>query len=307
MDEAGLVHLVNKAVEEQFGYRRRELFGQPIEVLLPEDLRGAHQALRKAFLQAPESRSMGAGRDLKARRKDGRTMPVEIGLNPIEQDGVRGVLATVVDISERKEIERRQQILMNEVRHRGRNLLTIVQAIAQRTLNDGRTTAQARKAFLDTLSALSRTQDIFLEARTAALADLVSAELAPFADRVTIEGDEILLTQSAAQDFALIIHELATNALKYGALSAPAGRVLVSAHEDGSELAFLWEERGGPKVKPPARQGFGQTILNDVPRRFSTDIAIDYRPQGLRYSLRADLGRICHVVDLATRRAPEAH
>ncbi len=305
VDEEGLIQIVNKAVEDQFGYLRAELFGHPIEVLLPEELRGGHAGHRTAFLRRPETRPMGAGRDLQGRRKDGTTMPVEIGLNPIEHDGQRGALATVADISERKAGERRQQLLMNEIRHRGRNLLTVVQAIALRTITDDRTAAQAREAFIAAIAALSRTHDLFLQTTTAPLAVIVEAELAPFRDRTTIAGCEVMLTQSAAQDFALIVHELATNAVKYGALSAAEGAVSVSALEDGAHLTFVWEERGGPSMKPPTRQGFGHTILNDVAKGFSTRVDADYRPEGLRYELTAELGRITNVVELAARRAPD--
>ncbi|MEQ9151645.1 MAG: PAS domain S-box protein [Parvibaculum sp.] len=306
VDEAGLVQLVNRSVEEQFGYLRDELFGQSVDILLPAEVRDEHAQLRKAFLLHPQARPMGAGRDLQGRRKDGTTMPVEVGLNPIVRDGRRGALATVTDITERKAAERRQQILMNEVRHRGRNLLAVVQAIARRTMTDDRSTPQARKAFTATIAALSRTHDLFLKTSTAPLADIVAAELAPFGDRTVIEGCEVLLTQSAAQDFALIIHELTTNAAKYGALSAPDGVVSVSARDDGAHLAFVWEERGGPTVKRPTRHGFGHTILNDVARGFSVEVAADYRPEGLRYELKAELGRISSVVALPVRRVPEA-
>jgi PAS domain S-box-containing protein len=306
VDGEGVIQLVNKAVEEQFGYLRDELFGQPIEVLLPEELRAGHVGLRMAFLQRPESRPMGAGRDLQGLRKDGTTMPVEVGLNPIEHGGQRGTLATVADISERKANERRQQILMNEIRHRGRNLLTVVQAIASRTLTADRSTLQARIAFMATIDALSRTHDLYLTMTTAPLAAIVEAELAPFGDRMTVAGCEVMLTQSAAQDFALIIHELTTNAVKYGALSAPEGVVAVSAREDGACLEFVWEERGGPPVNPPTRRGFGHTILNDVAHGFCVHVAAHYYPDGLRYELRAELDRITNLVELSARRTPEA-
>ncbi len=150
VDEADLVQLVNKAVEQQFGYLRSELLGKSVDRLLLEELRDEHAKLRTAFLQSPETRPMGVGRDLQGRRRDGTTMPVEVGLNPFERDGRRGALATVADISERKAIERRQQVLMDEVRHRGRNLLAVVQAIAVRTMTDDRTVAQARKQWKNT-------------------------------------------------------------------------------------------------------------------------------------------------------------
>jgi PAS domain S-box-containing protein len=305
VDEAGLVQLVNTAVEEQFGYLRAELFGQPIEILVPDELRAGHADLRGTYQLSPQTRQMGAGRDLQGRRKDGTTLPVEIGLNPFERGGARGVVATVVDISERKASERHQQVLLNEIRHRGRNLFAVIQAIALRTMTADKSTVQARKGFMAAVEALARTHDLFLKAASASLADIVTGELAPFADHATIEGCEVLLTESAAQDFALVLHELATNATKYGALSASSGAVTVSGHVDGAHLTFVWEERGGPPVTPPTRQGFGHTILNDVAHGFCTQVVADYRPEGLRYELKAELGRITNLVDLSARRAAE--
>lgn len=305
VDEAGQVQLINKAVERQFGYLHGELFGQSVDVLLPEDLRAGHAKLRMAFLEGPETRPMGVGRDLQGRRKDGTTVSVEVGLNPFERDGRRGALATIIDISERKAIERRQQILMDEIRHRGRNLLAVVQAIAVRTLTDDRTVAQARKQYIATIQALVRTHDLFLATTTAPLASIVEGELAPFADRATVQGCDVMLTQTAAQDFALIIHELATNAVKHGALSTGNGTITVSSAQDGKHLTFVWDESGGPPVKRPTRQGFGHTILNVVAHGFCTHVSADYRPEGLRYELKAELGRITNVADLASRRAAE--
>jgi PAS domain S-box-containing protein len=306
VDEAGLVQLVNKAVEQQFGYLRSELFGQSVDVLLPEKLRDGHVKLRRAFLQNPQTRLMGAGRDLQGRRKDGTTMPVEVGLNPFERDGRRGALATVADISERKAIERRQQVLMDEVRHRGRNLLAVVQAIALRMMTDDRTVAEARKQYIGTIQALARTHDLFLATTTVPLASIVEGELAPFADRVTVEGCDLMLTQAAAQDFALVVHELTTNAVKHGALSTATGVIAVSANQDGEHLMFVWAESGGPPAQPPTRQGFGHTILNDVAHGFCIHVSADYRPEGLRYELKAELGRITNLVELSARRIPEA-
>ncbi|MBT9472562.1 MULTISPECIES: PAS domain S-box protein [Alphaproteobacteria] len=304
VDEAGLVQLVNRAVEQQFGYLRSELLGQSVDILLPKELRDGHSKLRATFLQNPETRPMGVGRDLQGRHKDGTTMPVEVGLNPFERDGRRGALATVADISERKAIERRQQVLMDEVRHRGRNLLAVVQAIAMRTMTDDRTVAQARKQYLATIQALARTHDLFLATTTAPLASIVKGELAPFADRATIEGCDVMLSQTAAQDFALIVHELTTNAVKHGALSAPEGVIAVSGHQDGEHLRFVWEESGGPPPKQPTRQGFGHTILNDVAHGFCIHVSVDYRPEGLRYELEAELGRVTNLVELSIGRTP---
>jgi PAS domain S-box-containing protein len=105
IDREGKVVLVNREIERLFGYRRDELLGQPIEVLVPERLRGRHPAFRDSFFVSPQTRAMGAGRDLFGVRKDGSEIPVEIGLNPLETDEGLFVLASVVDIAQRKRSE----------------------------------------------------------------------------------------------------------------------------------------------------------------------------------------------------------
>ncbi|HMB91167.1 MAG TPA: PAS domain S-box protein, partial [Rhodothermales bacterium] len=116
VDESGTITLVNKQVERWFGYNREELIGQPVDRLVPEPVRDQHQAERDDYLRAPTARKMGVGRDLYARRKDGSTFPVEIGLTPIEMvDGSR-ILATIVDITERKQAE--EELRESESRYR---------------------------------------------------------------------------------------------------------------------------------------------------------------------------------------------
>ena len=105
VDDQGTIKEVNTSIEKAFGYKRFDLLGQSVEVLVPYRQIDSHRKLRNSFLQRPEARAMGAGRDLSGRRKDGSEFPVEIGLSPIERNGMHGVLATVIDISERKRAE----------------------------------------------------------------------------------------------------------------------------------------------------------------------------------------------------------
>jgi PAS domain S-box-containing protein len=105
VNDAGEIVLVNSETERLFGYRREELLGQPVEVLLPASSRESHSALRSAFFADPRTRRMGAGRDLRGQRKDGSEFPVEIGLNPVETESGTRVLSSIVDITERKRAE----------------------------------------------------------------------------------------------------------------------------------------------------------------------------------------------------------
>jgi PAS domain S-box-containing protein len=134
VDNEGVISLVNAGVERQLGYRRDELIGRSVEALVPADLRFAHRMTRTEFFTHPEPRRMGGGRDLHALHRDGSLVPVEVGLNPFERNGRTGAIATIIDISERKALERRAELLAQELRHRSGNLLAIVQALAIKML-----------------------------------------------------------------------------------------------------------------------------------------------------------------------------
>ena len=124
--DQGVIRLVNATAEKLFGYTRLELIGKNIEVLVPDRLVDAHKALRQGYMATPETRAMGVGHDLNARQKDGTEFPVEVGLNSISQDGEQVILATVLDISERRKAAEEQRMIVNEMRHRTQNLFAIV-------------------------------------------------------------------------------------------------------------------------------------------------------------------------------------
>jgi two-component sensor histidine kinase len=262
-------------------------------MLVPTALRPNHAEARRDYMDDPESRQMG--RKFYAQRKDGSCIPVEIGLTPFRAFGFTGALATVTNISEREEIERRE-IIASEVRHRARNILTIVQALARRTLP-----LHQRAPFMGMLQTIARTQEVLSAQTTVPLRAIIGDELGGFGHEVADAGCELSLSPRAALDFALIIHELTTNALKYGALSRSEGRIeIVCRREmDGRSFSFVWQERGGPRVAPPTRRGFGSTILQDLARGFASRVEFDYAPDGFRYELRAELARICEAAEVA--------
>jgi PAS domain S-box-containing protein len=286
VDRDGTITLVNEAIERQFGYRRDELIGKQVDVLLPERFRFAHRTWRENFMKAPVARAMGAGRDLHGVRHDGTEIPVEIGLKPIQREGLAGALATVLDISERKEAERRQLALVHEVQHRARNLLAVVQALAARTFTPERTAAEARQLFMSNLAALARAQELFATRESVSLRDIVEREVRAFHNQIEIDGCAILFTPRAAQNFSLIIHELCTNSVKHGALAMAGGKVVVSGLSDGDDLVFVWVERDGPLVQEPRRKGFGQAILADFAGAFARSVELKYPAAGFAYTLR---------------------
>jgi two-component sensor histidine kinase len=187
----------------------------------------------------------------------------------------------------------RQLLLFRELQHRSQNLFAVIEAIASRTLIEGQTIANAKEVFAGRLHALARTHSMLANNAFlgAPLKEIVAQELTSFSDQVTVTGCDIAVNTRAAESFALIIHELATNAVKYGALSTRQGRVAIQCSIDGAngsgQFRFEWRESGGPPVSPPARKGFGSTILFEAAKQFSQDVQAKFSPEGLTYQLRS--------------------
>jgi two-component sensor histidine kinase len=191
-----------------------------------------------------------------------------------------------------------QQFLFGELRHRSGNLLTVVQGIVSRTLVESHTVSEARQALETRLAALARTHAMLADRgwTGAPLGQIVSQELLSFTNQVTCIGCDLVVNTPAAQTFALIIHELATNAVKHGALSRPEGRVTIQGRtelcEGNNLFQFAWIEAGGPTVEPPQRRGFGSSILSGMAKRFAKIVEMSYRPEGFTYELQVSLASI---------------
>lgn len=197
------------------------------------------------------------------------------------------------DVHERKLAEERQRLLINELNHRVKNTLASVQAIAFQTLKGDLGLAEARARFEARLMALSRAHNLLTDQNWsgASLVNVVRdavAHLAP--ERVQMSGSPIWLAPRAALALALALHELGTNAVKYGALSVDGGTVDIDWRVDGDRLRLTWKERGGPPVEPPARSGFGTRLIE---RGISADLGgtalLHFEPDGLACILEASL------------------
>jgi two-component sensor histidine kinase len=205
------------------------------------------------------------------------------------------VLGVLLDISERKAAEQRQQLLFDELNHRVKNTLAIVQSLAQQTLRNHPDPGAFSRAFGDRVASLARAHDLLTQDswRGATLTDVVTAALGPFADRehaIDISGDAVMVPANVTITLSLLLHELATNAAKYGALSVPAGRLAVTwqARESGTvvNIDMHWVEDGGPPVTPPAKQGFGSRFLQASALQLNAKFDCDYAPAGVRCRLR---------------------
>jgi PAS domain S-box-containing protein len=233
--------------------------------------------------------------EYRLRRRDGEVRWVESrGLAYCEGAGLErqvvSFVGTVQDITERKEREEKEHLLMREINHRAKNMLSVVDAIAHQTAT--RNPEDFIERFSERIQALSANQDLLVrnEWNGVEIADLARAQLAHFADligsRIAVHGPRLRLKAAAAQAIGLALHELATNAGKYGALSTDAGRVDIRWGIDGDTLTMSWTEHEGPPVSAPKRRGFGTIVMETMAER-SVDgkVDLDYAPAGLIWRL----------------------
>ena len=288
----GLIANTNAAAERIFGYRRSELIGAPIDTLVPDRFRDKHAHWLAAYLRNPQPLGLGPHRQFKGKRKDGSEISVEVGLTPIERYSEVAVVATVIDISERVRAQEHERLLTRELQHRTQNLFSVIQAIVVRTMVGEHSLEDAKQQLAGRLNALAGAHSAIIGAswEGASLIDILKRELGQIApNAMTISGCELAVNASAAQQFALIFHELTTNAFKYGALSAAGGRVtvagLTSETAEAQEFTLVWTEQGGPQVVEPTRKGFGSSILFEAAKQFGMAIQASYRPEGFVYSL----------------------
>lgn len=259
----GTIKSWNPAAERTFGYPAQEARGQNIRMLVPPDKIAELQSVLSSLAR-------GGNFELETVRntKAGVAIEVALSMSAIadSQGAVSGVAVVARDITERKRTEKQIALLMGEVNHRAKNLLTVVQAIARQTARD-----RVAKEFTDLLNkrigALAASHDLLVQTGWHGIdfLELVRAQLAYHKDlidtRILVSGPALRIKPAAAQAIGMCLHELATNAAKYGALSNASGQVRIAWNLSGSDLQIRWSEHGGPSTKAPAHRGFGHTVI----------------------------------------------
>jgi PAS domain S-box-containing protein len=202
------------------------------------------------------------------------------------------ISGVTMDITERKDAEERQALLAREVDHRAKNAMAIVQSIVRLTKADS--IAEYASVIEGRIKALSRAHALLSDSRWqgAEMAKLVEEELAPYrsghADRIKVSGPKVVLEPTTAQTLALALHELSTNAVKYGSLSQATGRLELDWEIQPREIVVTWRESGGPAVQKPRQTGFGAKIItSSIERQLEGKVSFDWRPEGLFCELRA--------------------
>lgn len=217
-------------------------------------------------------------------------LTVDVDGNPI------GLHAVVRDVTEQRAFEDQQRLLINELNHRVKNTLALVQGLAMQSFKQNRTVGEGQDIFQARLRMLAAAHDLLTQEKWegATVGALVADATAPYASpagRITAHGDHVVLAPQAAISLVMALHELSTNAAKYGALSAPEGKIAISWTLDKRRLfSFLWQETGGPPASIPERQGFG---LRMIERALSADlegkVTIDFEPGGIICRITAKL------------------
>lgn len=298
LDLDGLVMIWNRGACNLMQWTEQEMLGQPAAVFFtPED--------RQAGIPHGEMQSsVQNGRASDERwhlKKDSSRFFASGEMMPLKDEGgvVQGFVKIIRDQTARKLAEERQTLLAQELAHRVKNTLAVVQAISSQTLRDEVPFAQARDAFNARLMALSRAHDVLLHGSwtTASLRELVAGVASLHGDgrpeRFHFAGPDVHVGPKAALSFALILHEMCTNAVKYGALSVPQGRVSVlwEIIEDGDPILwFRWEETGGPPVAQPSKRGFGSRLIqHSFSQHSGGAVVLEYPPEGVRLSVKFPL------------------
>jgi PAS domain S-box-containing protein len=281
----GVITSWNKGAERIFGYTSEEAVGRPIMIVIPQDRQDEERTILTRIRRGERIDHFETVRQ----RKHGSLIVVSLTVSPV-RDGegkIVGASKIARDITEQKRSQEQIAILAREAEHRSKNLLANVQATVK--LSQSETAEGLKDAIEGRIRALANVHSLFVETRWigAELTTIATQELAPYsrageATRVRIEGPQVLLKPDIAQAIAVILHELATNAAKYGALSTADGVVeLKWSHEVDGRLTLCWIEAGGPVVRTPTKQGFGTRVIGGMIRQFKGNARFDWRADGL--------------------------
>lgn len=254
----------NRGAERLFGYTAQEVVGKPIAAIIPEDLRAEELAIFERFRGGERVEPF----DTVRRHKDGSLIDVSLSVSPIRNlDGqIVGACSVTRDITERRHIEKRVAMLAREAEHRTKNVLQAVQTVVH--LSEAQTAEELKRVIEGRIHALANAHGLLAQTRWvgADLAKLAMQELAPYLQQdrpcARIDGPRVPVPSKVAQAIAIMLHELTTNAAKYGALSDINGHVEIRwVRLSNNRLLITWTETGGPVVTQPTRFGFGTHLM----------------------------------------------
>jgi len=281
----GIITSWNRGAERIFGYLAEEVSGKPITILIPPERHHEEDVILERIRRGDRVDHFETIR----RRKDGNLIDMSLTISPVRDANGKVVGASKIarDISERKRSEAQISVLAREAEHRAKNLLANVKAVVH--LSQAGTPDGLKEAIEGRIKALANVHSLFVQSRWrgAELGNLVNQELSPYShegeERTRIDGPTVMLKPDVAQAIAMALHELATNAAKYGALSRAKGEVHVKWSFAADDRVMLrWTEAAGPPVNPPTHKGFGTDVIGAMIRaHVGGDMRLDWRTEGL--------------------------
>ena len=273
----------NRGAERLFGYTAGEAVGMPIAAIVPDERRTEELAIFERFRSGERVEPF----DTVRRHKDGGLMDVSVSVSPIRDvDGqIVGACSVTREITERKRSEKRIAMLAREAEHRTKNVLQAVQTVIH--LSQAETPEELKRVVEGRIHALANAHGLLAETRwvEADLAKLARQELAPYlqSEHARLDGPLVPVGPHVAQAIAMLLHELTTNAVKYGALSEIDGHVQIKwSRLSGDRLLLTWTETGGPAVTRPTRRGFGTHVMETLIKLdLGGELRFDWRAEGL--------------------------
>jgi PAS domain S-box-containing protein len=283
-DLDGIISSWNNGAERVFGYSAREAIGQPITIVIPQDRQSEEREILTRIRRGERIDHF----DTVRQRKDGSLVNVSLTVSPVKDANGKIVGASKIarDVTEQKRNQELIATLAREAEHRSKNLLS--NALAVVNLSQSNSSEELKQTILGRIGALANVCSLFVATRWigAELSAIATQELSPYSgmrrDRVVIDGPQLLLEPGVAQAIAVTLHELATNAAKYGVLSQPDGQLhLQWSDVVGSQLCLRWTESGGPTVEEPTRAGVGTRIIEAMMGQLKGNAHFDWRKDGL--------------------------
>jgi two-component system, chemotaxis family, CheB/CheR fusion protein len=284
-DLDGVISSFNSGAEKLFGYFAEEVIGKPITILIPADRQDEEVGILTRIRRGERIDHFETVRQ----RKDGSLVNISLTISPVTDETGKIVGASKIarNITNQKRREEQIALLAREADHRSKNLLALAQATVH--LSQGDTVDELKEVIEGRLQALAKAHTLLAQSRWAGadLRTMVMEELSPYMEngraRAEIIGPSLMLDADPAQAMAMAVHELTTNAVKYGALSVPGGRVNIEWRlHPGNRLTVRWAEQGGPPVPPPSRQGFGTRVMERmVCGQCNGQLDFDWRVEGV--------------------------
>jgi PAS domain S-box-containing protein len=291
----GIITSWNKSAERLYRYAAEEVIRKPVTILTPSERRDEEPEILARIRRGEHTHHFESVRQ----RKDGSLINISLTVSPIRnaQGEIIGASKIARDITEQKRREEHIAMLAREAEHRTKNILATVQATVN--LSQSKTLRGLKDVIEGRIRALANVHALFVESRWkgAELSSLVRQQLSPYLRdnvRAHIDGPQVLLDPNTAQTVAVILHELATNAAKYGALSRAKGRVEVKwSLAVNDQLSLTWTEKRGPAVKRPTHQGFGTRVMERLIRdQHKGELRLDWRTEGLECEIVLQISKL---------------